>query len=84
LDDFFFEIGYFSRGIQYLGMDFPNSAQKVSEIDLNTVILFFRKKIAKREKNSPTLCPKILPLHAQERDLIPLVVYLTQKFREIT
>jgi hypothetical protein len=56
-------------------MDFPIFLQAVSEIDLNYAVLFFLcQKSTKRRKTNPPLCPKIIPLDAQERAMIPLVV----------
>jgi hypothetical protein len=43
------------------------------------IIIIISCQKSANEKISSTLCPKILPLRARERALIPLVVYLTPK-----
>jgi hypothetical protein len=68
---FFFNLVIFSRDLWLVS---SNSAQKVSKIAMNAFVLFFFIKNQQKEKKYLTLCPKILPLQVQERDLMPLVV----------
>jgi hypothetical protein len=67
-------IGYFFERNSDLPFGSSNYAQQVLEIDLNITIFFFVKNYKKKKKN--------LPLHAQERALIPLVVKLDRQKRE--
>jgi hypothetical protein len=78
LDNLFLKLGIFREEFKPM-VGFFKFFTKSFKIYLNIAILFFPSKIYKKKNKYPTLCPTILPLHAQERDMIPLLVYLTPK-----